>query len=57
MGQEEFAEAQIVMEFTKENFPDIVLPKQAVVEEQNAEQIRVRRERKNLELLDRLVLT
>jgi hypothetical protein len=45
------------MEFTKENFPDIVLPKQAVVEEQNAEQIRVRRERKNLELLDRLVLT
>jgi len=57
MGQEEFAEAQIVMEFTKENFPDIVLPKQAVVEQQNAEQIRVRRERKNLELLDRLVLT
>ncbi|KAL1799749.1 hypothetical protein ACET3X_000091 [Alternaria dauci] len=57
MEQENFAEAQSVMEFTKEHFPEIVLPKQAIVQQQTAEQQRVSRERRNLELLDRLVLT
>jgi hypothetical protein len=57
MEQEDFAEAQTVMEFAKEHFADIVLPKQAVIEQEHAESSRVRRERKNLQLLDRLVLT
>ncbi|KAG9192912.1 hypothetical protein G6011_11646 [Alternaria panax] len=56
LEQERFAEAQSVMEFTKEHFPEIVLPRQAVVEQQIAEPSRMRRERENLELLDRLVL-
>jgi hypothetical protein len=45
------------MEFTKEHFPEIVLPKQAIVQQQTAEEERKHRERRNLELLDRLVLT
>jgi hypothetical protein len=57
MEQENFAEAQSVMEFTKEHFPEIVLPKQAIVQQQTAEEERKHRERRNLELLDRLVLT
>ncbi|CAN9368470.1 unnamed protein product [Alternaria alternata] len=56
MEQENFAEAQSVMEFTKEHFPEIVLRKQAIVQQQTAEE-RKHRERRNLELLDRLVLT
>ncbi|KAF7681155.1 hypothetical protein GT037_000131 [Alternaria burnsii] len=57
MEEENFAEAQSVMEFTKEHFPDMVLRKQAIVQQQTAEEKIERRERRNLELLDRLVLT
>ncbi|KAH6859050.1 hypothetical protein BKA58DRAFT_393483 [Alternaria rosae] len=57
MEQENFAEAQIVMQFTKDHFADIVLPKEAVIEPPKEEQRRARREQENLRLLDRLVLT
>jgi hypothetical protein len=57
MEQEKFADAQTVMEFAKEHFGDIVLPQQAVIEPHKVEQTRVRREKENLRLLDRLVLT
>ncbi|USP73892.1 uncharacterized protein yc1106_01166 [Curvularia clavata] len=57
LEQEKFAEAQAVMEFTKEHFADIVLPKPAALEPHASEPWNVRRERENLELLDRLIPT
>jgi hypothetical protein len=57
IDQEQFADAQIVMEFTKEHFADIVLSKPAAVGQQSQEQKRARYEEKNLRLLDRLILT
>jgi hypothetical protein len=57
LEQEKFADAQVAMEFTKKHFADIVLPKPAVLEQQALEPRNVRRERENLELLDRLIPT
>jgi hypothetical protein len=57
LEQEKFAEAQVVMEFTKEHFADVVLPKPPVAEQQASESWKVRKEKQNLELLDSLVPT
>ncbi|KAF1841935.1 uncharacterized protein K460DRAFT_291646 [Cucurbitaria berberidis CBS 394.84] len=57
MEQEKYAEAQIAMQFTKEHFADIVLSKVPAVAQQATPRWKERRERENLELLDRLVPT
>ncbi|KAF1947797.1 hypothetical protein EJ02DRAFT_5223 [Clathrospora elynae] len=57
LEQEKFAEAQVAMEFTKEHFADIVLSRPPAAEQQPTEQWKLRKERENLQLLDRLVLT
>lgn len=57
LEQEKFADAQMVMEFTKLHFANIVLPKPAVLEQQASEPWKIRQERENLELLDRLIPT
>jgi len=57
MEQENFAEAQIVMQFTKDHFADVVLPKEAAIEQPKEDSRKARREQENLRLLDRLVLT
>lgn len=58
LEQEKFSEAQVVMEFTKKHFADIVLHKPAALEQPPAsEPWNVRKERENLELLDRLIPT
>jgi hypothetical protein len=57
LEQENFSDAQVVMAFTKEHFADVVLPKAPVIEQPTAEAWRLRKERENLELLDRLIPT
>ncbi|RAR07942.1 hypothetical protein DDE82_002604 [Stemphylium lycopersici] len=57
LEDEKFADAQMVMEFTKLHFADVVLPKPAVLEQQASETWKIRQERENLELLDRLIPT
>jgi hypothetical protein len=57
LEQEKFEDAQIVMEFTKEHFADVVIPKAPVMEQPEPEIRRLRRERENLDLLDRLIPT
>jgi hypothetical protein len=57
LEQEKVGDAQAVMEFTKQYFADVVLPKALVVEQPTTEAWRLRKERENLELLDRLVPT
>jgi hypothetical protein len=57
LKEEKFGEAQAVMEFTKQHFADVVLPKAPVVEQRTTEAWRLRKERENLELLDRLIPT
>lgn len=57
LEEEKFAEAQIAMQFTEEHFADIVLTKVPVTEKPVTAQLRARKERENLELLDRLVPT
>ncbi|KAF2133513.1 hypothetical protein P153DRAFT_282504 [Dothidotthia symphoricarpi CBS 119687] len=57
LEEEKFTEAQIAMEFTKQHFPDIVLSKPSVADQPATTGWKAREERKNLELLDRLVLS
>ena len=55
--EEKYTEAQVAMEFAKEHFPEIVLLKAPVEDEQASVQWRVRREQENLDMLDSLVPT
>lgn len=57
MEQEKFAEAQIAMEFTKEHFADLVLSRVPVLDQEASTRWKVRKEKENLELLDRLIPT
>jgi hypothetical protein len=57
LKDEKYAEAQVAMEFSKQHFADIVLPKEPVAAQQAATQWRERKEKENLELLDSLALT
>ena len=59
LEEERYAEAQIAMQFSKEHFTDLVLPKAPVAAPapQPAARHKQRRERHNLELLDQLALT
>ncbi|KAH7380077.1 hypothetical protein BKA66DRAFT_465640 [Pyrenochaeta sp. MPI-SDFR-AT-0127] len=55
--QEKYEEAQIAMGFAKEHFADIVLSKAPLAHQQARASLQERKERENLELLDRLVPT
>jgi hypothetical protein len=57
LEEERYAEAQVAMQFSKEHFADLVLPKAPVTAPQPAIRHKERRERENLELLDQLALT
>lgn len=58
MEEEKYAEAQIAMQFTKDHFADLVLPKATAAAPQSTSQAEAqRREKHNLELLDQLALT
>jgi hypothetical protein len=57
LEQAKFEKAEGVMEFTKEHFADLVLPKALVVEQETFEIRKLRQERESLELLDRLIPT
>lgn len=55
--QDKYVEAQIAMEFAKEHFADIVLSKAPVVPQPAKPSLQERKERENLQLLDRLIPT
>jgi hypothetical protein len=57
LEEERYAEAQVAMQFSKEHFADLVLPKSPTSAAQPAIRSKQRRERENLELLDQLALT
>jgi hypothetical protein len=59
LEEERYAEAQVVMQFSKEHFADLVLPKASTLTPVTQPIVRSkqRRERENLELLDQLALT
>ncbi|KAH3917774.1 hypothetical protein HBH56_044680 [Parastagonospora nodorum] len=61
LEEERYVEAQIAMQFSKEHFADLVLPRAPVTAPapapQPAARHKQRRERDNLELLDQLALT
>jgi hypothetical protein len=57
LEEERYAEAQVAMQFSKEHFADLVLPKASTPVTQPAVRSKQRRERENLELLDQLALT
>lgn len=57
LQEEKLADAQIAMEFTKIHFGDLVLSKAPVQEQVATTRWKQRRERENLELLDRLIPT
>ena len=55
--EEEFADAQLAMEFTKEHFSDLVLMKYHSVNQKISAQDKIAEEKKNMAMLDRLLLT
>lgn len=57
LEEERYAEAQIAMQFSKEHFADLVLPRASSPVTQPAVRSKQRRERENLEMLDQLALT
>lgn len=58
MEEQEYADAQLAMQFTKDHFPDLVLSKAPVAAPCSTTQAKAqRKERENLELLDQLALT
>lgn len=54
LEEEKYTDAQIAMEFTKVHFADLVLPK---TKEPTSRSSKERREKQNLEMLDRLIPT
>jgi hypothetical protein len=57
MEEEKYSEAQIAMQFSKEHFADLVLSKPPTIAPQSTSHSKERREKRNLELLDQLILT
>ncbi|KAL1610246.1 hypothetical protein SLS60_001911 [Paraconiothyrium brasiliense] len=60
--EEKYADAQIAMQFTKEHFADLVMVKyhsnsHHAINQKVSDQKRIREEKKNMALLDRLVVT
>ncbi|KAF2828613.1 hypothetical protein CC86DRAFT_195663 [Ophiobolus disseminans] len=57
LEEERYTEAQVAMQFIKDHFSDIVLSKPPVAVPQTSSRAKERKEKENLELLDRLIPT
>jgi hypothetical protein len=57
LEEKQYSEAQLAMQFTKDNFADLVLSKAHVDASRKPPQTTPRKQRENLELLDQLALT